>query len=335
MEGKELLQHKINYVVMTTWLLLFTLAIVKLINKCKEDLLPTHIFELNVVFDMYLTGIFCDHGLGVFEKYFAEQSEWSPYCLMINILNQIFVLSLNGSIIVCQIDRFLQLYLNLAYSDIVDITKAVFGCVAQKALTIVLVTIGVYLEPNVLKCSTFEDWKYPPVCNALKSNNLYWITLPRSVMILVTLIVTIYVIKVVIHQQNQISPVVPIAPAVQQNEEDSSSVRRLNSNPTLFYRVPVPTVAVVGNLLPQSSTIENHLANTKRILNVNIQTMAVMLLFLPVNVFIVYSYVTGENCSSKPGMIHFLKASAIIEFLIFWALYVLIVWRRFQKLSSL
>ena len=341
-EESELnLQHyKRNQVITSIWLAIFFFAIIKLIIKCKDDLHPSHIFELNAVFDLYLSGFTGTFALGTFEKYF---SEGSMYCIIINFLDRTLLLSTSGSLILCQIDRFLFLYLNMAYSEVISIRKAALACVGQKLLMALLTILGVFVDPEELKCSTFEDMKKVQACSFVRSANFFWATIPRSVMLLVILVVTFYVIHLVIKQNQTVAPVIPIAiipqpPPNQESNANEENVRRLNSNPSLFYRVPIPKipqVSNIGNLLPQSSTIEHHMDNAKRLLSVNIQTFAVLFLFVPSNILITYLFITGESCETLPKIVPFIKTSVIVQVIVVLPIYILIVWKRFQKISSL
>ena len=107
-----------------------------------------------------------------------------------------------------------------------------------------------------------------------------------------------------------------------------TKVCRLNSNPNMFYKTQVETNVQCQCLQPfnhQSFQV------AKKILNVNIQTMVTLLLFLPMNIFYVYIYFTGVTCNSSPWLIPYLKSAGFLQFGVFSVLYTIIVSKKLKN----
>ena len=72
-------------------------------------------------------------------------------------------------------------------------------------LAAMLITILIYfVDPDVFRCAPYTL----PICAYIRKNNFYWVTLPLCSSYLVVLFVTVYVIKIILKQENTIAPLV-------------------------------------------------------------------------------------------------------------------------------
>ena len=75
-------------------------------------------------------------------------------------------------------------------------------CGLVKVLVVVSTLLIYSVDPDVLKCAPDTL----PICAYMRKNNFYWVTLPMCSSYLVVFIVTVYVVKIIIKQENMIVP---------------------------------------------------------------------------------------------------------------------------------
>ena len=77
-----------------------------------------------------------------------------------------------------------------------------------------LITILIYfVDPDVFRCAPYTL----PICAYIRKNNFYWVTLPLCSSYLVVLFVTVYVIKIILKQENTITPLVNLRASTSAN----------------------------------------------------------------------------------------------------------------------
>ena len=185
---------------------LYSLVFAKIYKRHKYKLEPVHIFEMKCYIDLYILGIFGDFGFGSLKKYFLDNA---TLCFIINGVEIISRFSLHADTIVANIDRFLTLYWNAEYKERVDNDKAFSVLFSVKLIVIILSIILCVNYPNLLNCS-LEDCA-PPACSSMKQNYFYIASLPGCFTLLSIVVVTIYVVRVVLKHQSQVTPVVNIS----------------------------------------------------------------------------------------------------------------------------
>ena len=64
-----------------------------------------------------------------------------------------------------------------------------------------------------------------PMCAYIRKNNFYWVTLPMCSSYLVVFVVTVYVINIIIKQENTIAPLINLHIRAKPSDESSSRKR--------------------------------------------------------------------------------------------------------------
>ena len=176
---------------------LYVFVIVKLFIRHRHHLEPIHVYEFNILTDM--TVWFITFFLGNFESNFKD---WAPYCVLVNFIDTSARLSGYADISVAQVDRFLALYWNSEYKERVTTHSAIITTVMVKMMVMVSTLLIYSVDPDVLKCAPDTL----PICAYIRKNNFYWVTLPLCSSYLVVFIVTVYVLKIIIKQENMVVP---------------------------------------------------------------------------------------------------------------------------------
>ena len=176
---------------------LYVFVITKLFIRHRHHLEPIHVYEFNILIDM--TVWFFTFFLGNWESNFKD---WAPYCVLVNFIDTSARLSGYADISVAQVDRFLTLYWNSEYKERVTTHSAIITTVIVKMMVMVSTLLIYSVDPDVLKCAP----DILPICAYIRKNNFYWVTLPLCSSYLVVFIVTVYVLKIIIKQENMVVP---------------------------------------------------------------------------------------------------------------------------------
>ena len=188
---------RLSFYVIPVLVILHVLVIFKLFMKHRHHMEPIHIYEFNILTDM--TVWFSTFFLGNFESNFKD---WAPYCVLVNFIDTSARISGYADISVSQVDRFLALYWNSEYKERVTTSSAITTTAIVKILVMVCTLLIYSVDPDILKCAPDTL----PICAYIRKNNFYWVTLPMCSSYLVVLIVTVYVIKIIIKQENIVVP---------------------------------------------------------------------------------------------------------------------------------
>ena len=188
---------RLSFYVIPVLVILHVLVIFKLFMKHRHHMEPIHIYEFNILTDM--TVWFSTFFLGNFESNFKD---WAPYCVLVNFVDTSARISGYADISVSQVDRFLALYWNSEYKERVTTSSAIATTVIVKILVMICTLVIYSVDPDILKCAP----DILPICAYIRKNNFYWVTLPMCSSYLVVLIVTVYVIKIIIKQENIVVP---------------------------------------------------------------------------------------------------------------------------------
>ena len=239
-----------SYIIDPLLISLYLYNLSMLIKKYWHTLEPVHIFEINSVLD--LTIIVALRAVNNIEKMIAPDS-W--VCILRHYVEIVSRWSLMADISMSQINMFLALYWNAEYKTRVTTRIAVVAEVASKIVAGVLAAIMVWVDPTEFHCHSTDGRRY--VCTYFRRNNIFYKTIPMSVCIIIVSYTSIYVFKVVLKLQASVTPVVniPISAAVNNSDHQTNdnnvansggdgdsfqqilSVKRLDSNPHLFYKV--------------------------------------------------------------------------------------------------
>ena len=111
-------------------LIFYAVIITKLFTKYKDNFGPVHVLELTVVMDLVGWAFVSSFLLGYFEKFFQGMS---IFCVLINFLEYTLRVSLNLDLIAGQLERFLAIYLNIAYHDIVTRRRSIQAVITIKS----------------------------------------------------------------------------------------------------------------------------------------------------------------------------------------------------------
>ena len=182
-----------GFYVLPVLISLHLVVIFKLFRRHRHHTEPIHIYEFNILTDM--TVWFSTFFLGNFESNFEG---WAPYCVLVNFVDTSARISGYADISVSQVDRFLALFWNSEYKERVTMSSAITTTVIVKILVMICTFLIYSVDPDILKCAP----DILPICAYIRKNNFYWVTLPMCSSYLVVLIVTVYVIKIIIKQEN-------------------------------------------------------------------------------------------------------------------------------------
>ena len=252
-----------------------------------------------------------------------------------------FSYSTFGGICLSQVNHFLKLYWSPGYEERVTTEGSLKSIAGLKTGLGVAIWIGLMTDPNSSNCSNSKT----PICNLLQPSKYVWVMIPIVMVILVTLSVTVYVVKIVLRLQNSVAPVVTLPlPTVStqrlenkttqkdKRKKDSQDVetKRRNSNPSMFFKVR-------GQRRNSSEVAPNvcfptpiQLSLAWKVLKVNLLSLCILLLYLPLSIVFTYIYITGESCEN----IFIQSVLAGISHLVFNVLYLVLVYKTLDKFSN-
>ena len=324
--------------------LLMGILLVKASLKFKHNMEPVHVFDLSILSVQFLWIFTTPHGLGTFQKCFSEP--FSPYCIMINFINNTLRFSFYGDFIVSQLDKFVAVRWSFWYHEWMTISRAVIISSVCKFLMAGLTLIMMCVDVEYFKCFPKNTI---PFCNNLKPNNVFWRTIPVCIVQMVILFVTLYICKVISHLQENTTRLANVRPSITTNITDEetpndnvkgcSQIRRTSSCPNTFIRFPTNRIVnqpsepfETNNSSCFPITLEFY-DFAKKSLNVNLQTLVLSVLMIPMNILYVYIYITGESCETQlprpPGKPFYWPIAyylTMIAYLGFWII-------TFRKLS--
>ena len=207
---------RLSFYVIPVLVILHVLVIFKLFMKHRHHMEPIHIYEFNILTDM--TVWFSTFFLGNFESNFKD---WAPYCVLVNFIDTSARISGYADISVSQVDRFLALYWNSEYKERVTTHSAIIATVIVKMMVMVSTLLIYSVDPDVLKCAP----DILPIFAYIRKNNFYWVTLPLCSSYLVVFIVTVYVLKIILKQENMVVPINNLQVRGKTNDEFHKRVR--------------------------------------------------------------------------------------------------------------
>ena len=289
---------------------LMGVLLVKACFKFRSNREPVNVFDLSILTVQFLWIFTTPFGLGTFQKCFSDS--FSPYCIMINFINNTLRFSFYGDFIVSQLDKFVALRWSFWYHEWMTISRAIIISFTCKFIMAGLTVFMMCVDIEYFKCFPKDTI---PFCNNLEPNNVFWRTIPVSIVQIVILGVTLYICKVISHLQECTSTLTNVRPSLttniideytsNANIEGTSQIRRTNSSPTMFYRhANKETDGQQVNEIENNSnscfpiTIEFY-DFAKRSLNVNLQTLFLSILLIPMNILYIYIYITGESCETQ------------------------------------
>ena len=189
-------------------LLVYAIIFAKIYRRHQYKMEPVHILELNSYMDLFIWGTFGEFGLGNMKKFLIDTS---LFCNIINLIEIVSRFSWHADMTAASVDRFLAIYWSASYKERVTTSKAVNMTIFIKMMMILLSCVVGYNNPSILNCSPQDCG--PPVCSSMRTSNFFMATIPGSVSLLSIIIVTVYVVKIIIKHQSQVTPIVNIPPA--------------------------------------------------------------------------------------------------------------------------
>ena len=225
--------------------------------------------------------------------------------------------SMYADISVGEINRFLFIYLSSTYNEKVKKKNVLIVIVVIKIIMAIISLSGFVLDPDNFKC--FQNNAF--LCSSVRKNNIYWRTIPFTICVIITLIVSGYLIKTVFNQ-SKVSPrngticrKIPLAPPApppspvstfseyekvrgkgNKSKEIDNVIKRINSNPHMFFRLKINRQQItVLNILnaPKYPLLQN----AKRALNVNLISLSTLLVLMPINMANIYTFFSDATCT--------------------------------------
>ena len=136
------------------------------------------------------------------------------------------------SIIIMQVDRFTAIHWDIKYKTYATAKAATCVCIFNFLISLVLVISMVHRYSAFMNCTATPSLIYT------RSPMLILGGVMKMISLLVTLLVSFYVLKTKKRLQNQVHPSLPLSQVPQAQEphvERIPNVRRLNSQPHLFF----------------------------------------------------------------------------------------------------
>ena len=170
----------------------------------------------------------------------------------------------------------------------------------------------------------FMDKYLPYYCNMFQNaKGYFWFYIPPFFLTLLVFgIVTIYIICVIYQHQQEMNQniVVPF--------QQVSTIE--NQSHSLQHRSRIQDrIVQMNNWIQESQTLET----AKRMLSINISTLCMLLIMLPLNVVLCYIYISGMTCQEQPIFISAIEVCGIIIPITF-LIYIALAEKKLQKLSQ-
>lgn len=137
-----------------------------------------------------------------------------------------FSYSTFGGICVSQINHFLTLYWSPGYEERVTTDTALKATAGMKAGLCVVILTGLMIDPHSSDCSSNPV----PVCNLLNPENYFWQMVPILMVVLVTVSVTVYVVKIILKLQRSVAPVVNLPVPTVSKRVETKQARSLEGS---------------------------------------------------------------------------------------------------------
>ena len=276
-----------------------------LCKKYKNKLEPVHIFELNTLVDKCLVmfNLALRHFIG------GQLGHESWFCKISNIIEFSSRLSFYLDICWTQIDRFLALYWNIEYKERVTNNKAVVVITITKVVQLVLALVVMCIDPAWFECQSGKAYQ----CTVYKKNDAFYFTLPSTLAMATTIIVSSYAMKLIlrIHSDSEVRPVVNLNPppasanirTVSRTVEKSFIILRNDSNPNIFYKKAKrrPEESIISSCIPPSG--QNILKKAKIVLVNNLMTFCILMMMLPNYVINLVVYLEDKVCDKINGFV--------------------------------
>lgn len=285
---------------------IYVYYLVKLIKKYIKKLDTVHVFELSTLIDLALV-VMCK-AFGNIEPFLDE---WSPICMIEKFIFNSSRLSVLTNICSGEINRFLFIHWSSEYKTKVTLKKSIIIVAVMKILTGIVTVIGSIFDPESLKC--YQDKLF--ACSYARRNNFYWTTIPFIVSSIIILCVSRYFIKMVFKKSTVSNSVTPnnglndvnenqnpagnisSVSATLEKENFDSEIRRKNENPHMFFKIRVErkeTPQCFPPILPFETA--------KKALSVNILSLCMLLIIMPLNLLNFYVFFKDSTCESDPNL---------------------------------
>ena len=176
----------------------FASIIYRIYRKARYNLEPIHMFVLNILVDMVAQA-----GVKTFENGydFVTPDCQQRRCTFIYLLQYFCVFSFYSDVILEQVDGFLALYWNVKYKTKVTMSRAVNTIMVSKTMSFVAAYIITKYDPEATRCVNTDSI----ACQYLKKNNIFYLTIPMIVTVLIIILVSGYFICVN-YRANKVSP---------------------------------------------------------------------------------------------------------------------------------
>ena len=178
-------------------------------------------------------------------------------------------------IITMQLDRFVAIYWDIKYKTYASTKCAVSVCIFNFFFSLILVIAELQLDSSFMKCTDFPSLIYTRYAGLVLGGLFKMISLH------LTLLVSYYVLKTKKRLQNQVHPSYPLSeilPEERSRAEQTQNVRRLNSQPHIFFCIEQPSTNQTRQETPEEKDLFLMVKNTT---TMNLLTLAFVIGFVP------------------------------------------------------
>ena len=174
----------------------------------------------------------------------------------------------------------------------------------------------------------YMDKYLPYYCNMFQkdSREIFFLYIsPFFLNLTIFVSVTVYIIYVMYYHQKELNQN-SVAP---QHQQQVSTIEGQSRNQQQRIRTR-NRIVQLNNWIQESQTLET----AKKMLSVNISTLLMLLMMLPLNVVICYIYFSGLTCQEHPVFISVLEVCGVLVPITF-LIYIGFAEKKLQKLSQI
>ena len=280
--------------------LLHISMLVYLYKRYKNKLEPVHILEINTLVDecIMIFNLALRHFIG------DQLGYESLFCKVSTLITFAARLSFYLDICWTQIDRFLALYWNIEYMELVTNNKAMVIITITKVLNLILAFFVLLMDPDWFTCHSINSYQ----CTVYKKNDALYYTFSTTLTMATVIIVSAYSMKLILKLHSEVRPIVNLNhPPASKNvrtisrKVESFDILRDNSNPYLFYKKAKTRQDenIIISCVPP--IVPNVLEKAKIVFVNNLMTVFILMMLLPNYVMNLIVYLEDKVCDENLG----------------------------------
>ena len=280
--------------------LLHISMLVFLYKRYKNKLEPVHIFEINTLVDecLMIFNLALRHFVG------DQLGYESLFCRISTLITFAARLSFYLDICWTQIDRFLALYWNIKYMELVTNNKALVVITITKVLNLILALFVLFMDPDWFECQSINKYQ----CTVYKKNNALYFTFSTTLTMATVIIVSAYSMKLILKLHSEVRPIINLNhPPSSKNVRtisrrvESFDIFRDNSNPHIFFKkakIRQDENFIISCVPP---IVPNVLEKAKIVFVNNLMTFCILMMMLPNYVMNLIVYLEDKVCDENLG----------------------------------